>query len=77
VPRSGPLVTWEFFREGDVVLLAYRERGTGNGATIALTPRGATTLARLLEGTNDTESDEPARAELVAEVREHVGRTAA
>jgi hypothetical protein len=70
-------VVWEFVRDGDVVLVAYRERGTGRGATIALTPRGATTLARLLDGTNDTDSDEPARAELLAEVRTHVqGRPA-
>lgn len=72
MPRSGPVVFCEVTLEGQSVVLSYRERGTGLGGTIAFTRRGARTLARVLEGTCVTETDEPAQLQLVAKVRDHV-----
>ena len=72
VPRQGPLVVFEVSRDGGSIVLSYRERGTGLGATLAFTRRGTLTLARILEGTRVTSSSEPARVEIVAKVRDHV-----
>lgn len=72
MPRSGPLVFCDVSLEGQSIVLSYRERGTGLGATIAFSRRSARTLARILEGTRTTKSSEPARVELVAKVRDHV-----
>jgi hypothetical protein len=58
--------------EDDVIVLSYRERGTGHGATLAFTRRAARTLSRMLEGTRITKAREPAPVELCAEVRNHV-----
>jgi hypothetical protein len=72
VPKVGKLVFADVSWEGESLILSYRERGTGFGATIAFTGRSARTLARVLEGTRVTKADEPARIELAAEVRDHV-----
>lgn len=72
MPRAGPLLICDVSAEGEALVLSYRERGTGHGATIALSRRSARTLARMLEGTRSVRSSEPARVELYAEVRSHV-----
>lgn len=78
MPRAGPLLRWEASRESEdggppVIVLSYRERGTGRGGTFKLTSKGARTLARVLDGTRRCADDDPVEVFIQGEVLSHVG----
>jgi len=78
MPRKGPLLKFEAERETgedgtEVLILSFRERGTGRGSTLRIETRGACALARLLDGTRIARSsDAPAEVHIVGEVLHHV-----